>query len=92
MKRKQPSKYGEVPAPLRRLHRERETLVKRLGKEVILCGGILYTRLSLYRELEKTDPRMADYFAFEPDALTPEQIAEVEAYWQPCPREVWDHR
>jgi hypothetical protein len=70
------------------------TFVARFFSEPILCGNILYTRSSLYRELvrEGGTHRMADYFAFRGEPLTPEQVREVEQYWQGVPPSVWDHR
>lgn len=63
------------------------SIVANLMAEFIQCGGLLYTRASLYREMiDKGWPASggfgsADYFAFSPSALSSSEVLAVREYW-----------
>ena len=66
---------------------KKPTMLDTMMAEFILCGGLLYTRKSLYDEmLAEGWPAYggfgsADYFAFHPSALSAEEEQNVRAYW-----------
>lgn len=72
-----------------------KSIVSNLMGEYILCGGLLYTRASLYNELHAegvTGPYGADWYAFGPRAisLSAEEVSAVRAYWGGVPEGFWN--
>lgn len=76
------------------MRKRRQTLVDRLFSEYIAPGNLLYTRGSYYKELIAAGlPNHsygADWLAFHPKALTPEEVQNMRDYWATADPHYWN--
>lgn len=72
----------------------KSTLIDKLFNEFIAPGNLLYTRGSYYAELIKAGlPNHsygADWLAFSPPALTPEEVQGMRDYWVSADPRFWN--